>query len=56
MYTITVRYSDGGMIAMNLKAESIETAREKALHFKAQAFHVEIKNAQGQVFSTHPDK
>jgi hypothetical protein len=48
MYTITVRYGKDGMVAMNLKADSISLAREKAKHMKSQAFYVEIKNAHGQ--------
>lgn len=50
MYAITVRYCKEGFIAMNLKADTIAIAREKALHFKAQAFHVQINDADGQAF------
>lgn len=56
MYTITVRYSKGGLIAMNLKADTLSLAREKALHMKSQAFHVEINNMQGQAFPLHPEE
>jgi hypothetical protein len=56
VYTITVRYSKGGMIAMNLKADTLSLAREKALHMKSQAFHVEISNMQGQAFPIHPEE
>ena len=41
---------------MNLKADTLSLAREKALHMKSQAFHVEITNMQGQVFSLHPEQ
>lgn len=50
MYTITVRYIKGGLVAMNLKAETLLLARSKAIHMKTQAFHVEITDAKGQVF------
>ena len=50
MYTVVVRYCKDGLLAMNLKARDIAEAREKALHMKSQAFHVEINNAAGQEF------
>ena len=56
MYTITVRYYKDGLIAMNLKADTIALAREKALHMKSQAFHVEIHNMQGDAFQLHPEE
>jgi hypothetical protein len=56
VYTITVRYSKGGLVAMNLKADTLSLAREKALHMKSQAFHVEITNIQGQAFPLHPEE
>jgi hypothetical protein len=56
VYTITVRYSKHGMVAMNLKADTISLAREKALHMKSQAFHVEIKDALGQEFPLHAEE
>jgi hypothetical protein len=44
------------MIAMNLKADTLSLAREKAMQMKSQAFHVEISNMQGQAFPLHPDE
>jgi hypothetical protein len=41
---------------MNLKADTLSLAREKALNMKSQAFHVEISNMQGQAFSLHPEE
>ena len=49
MYTVTVRYAKGGMLAMNLKAQDITEAREKAQHMESQAFYVEVNNAEGRV-------
>ena len=48
MFTISVRYSKSGILAMNLKAHDLAEAREKALHMQSQAFYVEIKNGEGQ--------
>ena len=56
MYTITVRYSKGGLIAMSLKADTLSLAQKKALHMKSQAFHVEINEMQGQAFPLHPEE
>jgi hypothetical protein len=41
---------------MNLKADTIELARAKALHMKSQAFHVEIKDILGQSFPLHAEQ
>lgn len=41
---------------MNLKADTLSLAREKALHMKSQAYHVEINNMQGQAFPLHPEE
>ena len=56
MYTVTVRYYKDGLIAMNLKAGTIALAREKALHLKSQAFHVEIHNIQVDAFPLHAEE
>ena len=40
---------------MNLKAYDIAKAREKALHTESLAFHVEIKNSDGQTLSLHEE-
>ena len=50
MFTIVVRYSKDGIVAMNLKAEIITLARAKASHMKSQAFNVEIENETGKIF------
>lgn len=55
MYTISIRYSKGGILAMHLKAHDIAEAREKALHMKSQAFHVEIQNSEGQTLPLHEE-
>lgn len=41
---------------MDLKANDIAEAREKALHMQSQAFHVEIKNDQGQTLPLHDER
>lgn len=56
MFTVEVRYIKAGVLAMNLKAETLTLARAKAKHMKAQAFHVEIKNADGQVFPLNEEQ
>lgn len=47
MYKITVRYSPGGLIAYDLKGDTLKSAGAKALHFKSQGFHVEIQDTEG---------
>lgn len=56
MFTVEVRYIKAGVVAMHLKAETLTLARAKAKHMKAQAFHVEIKNAVGQVFPLNEEE
>lgn len=56
VYTIAVRYSKEGIIAMNLKAATISLARDKALHMKSQAFQVEIKDMLGNTLPLHADE
>lgn len=56
VFTVEVRYIKAGVVAMHLKAETLTLARAKAKHMKAQAFHVEIKNAVGQVFPLNEEE
>jgi hypothetical protein len=41
---------------MTLKADTLTLARAKAKHMKSQAFHVEIKNADGQSFALNDEE
>jgi hypothetical protein len=56
MYKIIVRYSKGGLVAMNLKADSVSLAREKAKHMKTQFFHVEIERPDGHTVPIDSDE
>ena len=47
MYKITVRFTPAGLIAYDLKGDTLKIAVAKALHFKSQGFHVEIQDAEG---------
>jgi menaquinone-dependent protoporphyrinogen IX oxidase len=48
-YDLTVRFAKDGLIAFTAKAETPAVARTKAAELKAQGFHVEIRNAEGQI-------
>jgi hypothetical protein len=56
MYKIIVRYSKGGLVAMNLKADSVFLAREKARHMKSQFFHLEIEHPDGHTIPTDAEE
>jgi len=47
VYSVIIRYSKVGPIAHDLTGDTLKIAVAKALHFKSQGFHVEIKDAEG---------
>ena len=49
MYKITVRYSRAGLVAYDLKGDTLEIAKVKAKQFKSQGFYVEITDPLGEI-------
>lgn len=47
MYSVVVRYSKAGLIAHDLSGDTLKIAVAKALNFKSQGFHVEVKDPDG---------
>jgi hypothetical protein len=52
MYIITALFSAKGRGAMNVTAETLELARDKADKLKSQGYFVEIRDANGELVLT----
>ena len=52
MYTITALFSAKGRGAMNVTAETLKLARDKADNLKSQGFFVEIRDEDGELVLT----
>ena len=55
MYRIIVRYSKSGLIAYDLKGDTLVAAVTKAIRFKSQGFHVEITDGEGNAVAIPED-